>query len=230
MMCRILILILVYMGPLCRAAEKKEAAWALGEKSRAVLNGDSSVRKWRIVTETVHGSLQIPYRSKQIADFLRWVHAHPEEAQSRIDKELKNHPLRIQAVLKIKVEELKSGNSRMENDMQEALKAEKHPWIIFTLSEIKKVSIQALPEGGDTVIILHTSGLLQLAGVKKTVNLDFELTEATEQSVLLVSNSEFLMTSFDINPPKALFGLIKAHDNVDIHYEIELVEVAEATE
>jgi polyisoprenoid-binding protein YceI len=223
MMSRYLILLFLYLWPLGAIAQKNETVWTLGENSFAVLNGDSSIRKWRIATDVVHGSIHLPFSKEQVAHFVRWTREHPEAASSRIEKEFKNTPPKIQATLKIKINELKSGNTHMEKDMQEALKAKEYPWIVFTLSDVNKVSVQ--PREDESVgIILHTTGLLQLAGAEKIVRLDFKLTPTLEKGVLLVSDSEFLMTSFDITPPRGLFGLIKARDKVDIHYEIQLVE------
>jgi hypothetical protein len=229
MMSRTLLLLLVCLRPLWSIAEEKERVWTLGDKSLAVLNGDSSIRKWRISSDAVHGSISLPFSPEEVADFVRWTREHPDEASSRIKKQLKENPPKIQATLKIKINELKSGNTHMEKDMQEALKAKEHPWIVFTLSDVNKVSVQ-LREDESVGIVLHTTGLLQLAGAEKIVNLDFELTPSLEKGVLLVSDSEFLMTSFNITPPRALFGLVKAHDKVDIHYEIQLVEAEPPSE
>lgn len=196
--------------------------WTLGDQSRALLEGDSTIRSWSVASDTVHGGIQLPWSAGEVDEFYRWVLQAPGEAAGQINTVLKAAPPAVRAELKIKVKELESGNDRMERDMREALKAGKHPWIVFTFTGVTNV-IDVSKQHREGCLVLRTTGSLRLAGVEKDVQLDFNLSPADNGGYLLVSQRTFRMTDFGITPPTALFGLLKAHDEVDIHYRIHLI-------
>ena len=201
-----------------------EVEWTLGDRSRAVLDGDSTLRSWSVESESVHGSVSLPWTADEVGRFTEWLRNQPEAAEKRIGKALETSPPGVRAVLKIKVEELKSGNERMERDMREALKAEKHPWIIYSFQKVRGVSVrQPDPRESPPSLILHTTGTLSLAGTENEVDLDFSLVPAEKGGYLLASQTTLQMSDFGVRPPTALFGLIKAHDEVDIQYRIHLL-------
>ncbi len=201
------------------------ADWSVGRQSRAVMNGDSTLHAWTVGADTVHGTVSLPWSSQEVSRFLCWIQNSPEEAREQLDPpRLPTVPL-VQAELRIRVTELKSENERMQRDLQNALRAEQFPWIVYKLSSISGVTLP--PAGANPrtpgLPVLHTTGSLSLSGTTKEVELSFYLTPADDGGYLLVSTQTFRMTEFGINPPRALFGLIKAHDEVNIHYRIHLV-------
>jgi hypothetical protein len=201
------------------------ADWAVGEHSRAVMNGESTVHTWTVGADSVHGEISLPWSEDQATSFLHWIREAPNQAREQLKEPLLRSLPPLQAELKIRITELRSENEKMQKDLQNALRADQFPWIVYKLSSISGVTLPpANAKPGDGLPpVLHTTGSLSLSGTTKDVDLAFHVTPADDGGYLLVSSKTFRMTDFGITPPRALFGLIKAHDEVDIHYSIHLV-------
>ncbi len=112
------------------------------------------------------------------------------------------------------VKELKSGKGAMDKNTYEALKQEKHPEVTYTLTKINKIT----PAGSGTYK-LSTSGNLTIAGTTRPVNM--EVTARTSGSGVAFSGEYPLkMTTYNVDPPTAVFGTIKTGDEVTIKFNV----------
>ncbi|MDQ7918129.1 YceI family protein [Mesonia sp. MT50] len=110
----------------------------------------------------------------------------------------------------LKAESLKSGKSLMDKKMYNALKTDKNPRIIFKGDEVEL--------NGDQVIF---KGKMTIAGETRSIEAPVKINYKNE--VLYVQGEKaFDLTSFKIDPPKAMLGTIKTGDEVVIHYNIQL--------
>lgn len=155
--------------------------------STLTVEGTSNVHDWDIKSDKQTGKLQLKITAEGIDEI------------SVLEFEL--HP-----------ENLKSGKSGMDRNTYKALKTDKHKKISFSLK--KTNSIKSL---GNNKYSVSVNGDLLIAGVKKPVDIQFEMTVAGNR-ITLLGNKKIKMTSFNIDPPKALMGTITTGDEVTVKF------------
>lgn len=109
----------------------------------------------------------------------------------------------------IPVKSIKSGKNGMDSKTYEALNADKTPSIQFQLNDIKSV------EAGK----ITATGVLTIAGTSKpvTVTGDYEM---QGNQIVIKGSQKLNMKNFNVSPPTAMFGAIKAGEEVTIDYEL----------
>ena len=112
----------------------------------------------------------------------------------------------------IPVEALRCGESKMDEKLQEALKMKAHPEIHFLLASAK-----ALPDGKRVLV----EGRLTIAGVERKVALIATLAPS-EAGVTVTASLPVEMTDYGVEPPTALFGMLKTGDQVVVHFSLVL--------
>lgn len=108
----------------------------------------------------------------------------------------------------IPVRSLKSGKGQLDKNAYEALEAGKHPTIHFTLKEVRQIT-------GEAII---ASGTLTIAGTTKPVKLEAKY-RVSGTSVKLEGDTMIRFTEFELDPPSAMFGAVKAGDEVQVTFQ-----------
>ena len=122
----------------------------------------------------------------------------------------------------IPVRELDCDNRRMNRDLRDALKADLHPEIRFDV--IRIILVPGNEASADTELepdpSITVEGHLSLAGVTRVVNLEVE--GDLDESLRLHGwgSLDLKMTDFDVEPPTALFGLVKARNEITIRFHL----------
>ena len=106
------------------------------------------------------------------------------------------------------VETLKSGKSGMDKNTFKALKSEENKNITFIS---KNVSINGNEVTAD--------GTLSIAGTSNNDSLTATCT-AIDGKVVCKGGTKFKMTTYNIDPPTAMFGSIKTGDDVEIIFDV----------
>jgi polyisoprenoid-binding protein YceI len=114
----------------------------------------------------------------------------------------------------VESESLKSGKSGMDKNTYKALDTDKHKEIVYQMTSVKSISKITSPANTYKVV---ATGNLTIAGHTNKVDLPFNLT-VNGSKVTLDGKYGMKMTSFGIEPPKALMGTIKTGDEIEIHY------------
>lgn len=114
------------------------------------------------------------------------------------------------------------GKSRMNKDFYEALKAEAYPTIRYELHDAQLISgVQAVRGKADAgPIKIAADGMLTIAGEQRPVHVVAEGQSLGEGLYRLTGSVPLRMTDFGVEPPTALLGLVKAHDDIEVHFEI----------
>lgn len=99
----------------------------------------------------------------------------------------------------------------MDNKTYDALKADKHPKITFTLAKaaISSSKVQA-------------SGQLTIAGATKTVSLNAESKADSNGNITFTGSYPIKMTDYGMEPPTAMMGAIKTGDEVTVKFQLTL--------
>ena len=124
------------------------------------------------------------------------------------------------ANIRIPVKEIHSGNSSMDENMYESLKAEAYPEITFSLlnASITNDSTHKL------------TGTLKIAGTEKIVDLDIVVRKKAGGVISASGTKKILMTDFGIKPPTFMFGALKTGNEVVVEFNIELKEIRLSTQ
>jgi hypothetical protein len=184
--------------------------------SRLWLEGSSTVHRFDCVARSIQGTA-----------FLNTI----EQLQSSADNpepdqppdgavEQENTPL-LHVQLEIPIRSFDCGHSRMNRDMYNALRSDTHEHIYFTFE-----NATALEKGAAVADTLfqngyspfRVDGTLNVAGVDRDVSLVIQGREEKEGKYRIRGQKGISMHDFDIEPPTALRGLIRANDHLTVFF------------
>lgn len=112
------------------------------------------------------------------------------------------------------VDGIKSGKGGMDNKTYDALNKKKYPNITFVLSEVTSINDSSLTATGD----------LTISGVTKPIQMEVEYEMLPDGSVLFKGTQHINMRDYDVDPPKAMFGAIKAGEEVDVIFDTKFIQ------
>ena len=118
--------------------------------------------------------------------------------------------------------------------MYEALKSKKFPNINYRLLEAERITDTAdlqnvYEEDGNgesnsdlnaNWMNIKTTGILEIAGVKDTTVVYVKGQVLDQNRFQVKGRKEIDMKSFDVKPPTALMGLIKADSELTVHFNV----------
>jgi hypothetical protein len=127
----------------------------------------------------------------------------------------------VSITVSIPVDALSCGKKAMDNDLYKALKIDQHPNIYYKLLDANlSESAPFVYDVEGEWMNIETRGVLEIAGVKDT-------TGVTVQGKLLENNrfrvkgsKEVNMDTFNIDPPTAMLGLIKADKELAVFFDV----------
>lgn len=123
-----------------------------------------------------------------------------------------------QLSLTVLTESLKGVKPGMAKTASEALKADKYKYILFTLTEVKDIT-----KKNNGVFELQALGDLIIAGTKRSVPINFNVT-INNNKVKLEGRTLLKMTDFNLTPPEALMGTIKAKNDIMLKFDTRFTE------
>jgi polyisoprenoid-binding protein YceI len=187
--------------PLIGIALITVAAMNANAQSRAVLAPASKI--WIEGTSNVH---DWKMEAKQIDAQIELDAAGLAAAPAKMLKSVK---------LTIPAKALKSEHDKMDENARKALKADKNPDIIYTLTSVSEVTGET--KDGFT---LKAAGTLNLAGVESAVNAEIVATRMADGTIKATGTVPVKMTAFQVKPPTAMLGTIRCGDEVKIKFDL----------
>jgi len=133
----------------------------------------------------------------------------------------------LNVLLKIPVKSFDCRHSRMNRDMYEALKSDKYDYITFEFEDASRLENdgsvpESLFEEGYQPFRIH--GVLNVAGVDRNVSLLVQGRTEGDARYHIKGQKEISMKDFEIDPPTALRGLIRAHDDLTVFFDLHVIE------
>lgn len=131
----------------------------------------------------------------------------------------------VEITISVPVRTLQCGKRAMNRDMFEALKAEQYPLIRYRLLESNLADTlgrDAEPPGEEagTWISIRARGVLTIAGVSDTTEVTVRGMQLENNRYRVNGSKELNMDTFDITPPSALMGLIRADKRLTVHVDV----------
>lgn len=170
-------------------------AMALAPESRLWLEGSSNVNRFTCRAEGLGRSIQVGEPSEV------WeITGLPEPLQ------------RIQ--LGVPVRSLRCGNRRMDRDLYRIMRTDEFPLMTFRLWTYHPMPP---PSAGDFTV--KAVGALGLAGRENLVVVTVRIERRSDGTVWVRGSKALRMSDFGIEPPSAMLGLIRAHDQVVVRFD-----------
>ena len=185
--------------------------------SQLVLEGSSNVTDWRCKGTTLEGRMDVAAplaRINNVIDRIEDGNIGPLMTNPAAAK----FP-QPEFRLRVPVSGLRCGNARMERDMYRSLRAGEHPSIEFRFTSLVG-GINHDIDGGRYHATI--AGILSLAGQSRQIRLDVEAQRIAPNRFRLRAKLPLRMTDFRITPPTALFGAIKAKDELSVKFDLVL--------
>jgi len=113
----------------------------------------------------------------------------------------------------VEVEQLKSGKKGMDENTYKALKSKSFKTIDYALVKVNSITASG------TNYTIETLGDLTIAGVTKRVNLTFTAV-ILGKKMILTGKHKIDMTTFNVEPPKALMGTIRTGKDVTVDFKV----------
>lgn len=124
---------------------------------------------------------------------------------------------RVDVRLTIPVRTLQCGNPRMERDMYDALRAGQHKNITFVFENVTSVEMVS-----PRTYEVGVEGILKLGGVERRKQLFVTIEHPSRMRFTLRGELPMRMSDFEVEPPVALMGLIRANDPITVRFTIPL--------
>ncbi len=125
---------------------------------------------------------------------------------------------RLNGRISVPVGAFDCGGSRMNRDMQDALKSDRYPNIVVAINGIEgAVSTSAR----NSWVRVTAVGTIDLAGVTRAVRIPARGRQTGPGRVEIAGQQALRMTDFDVDPPSGLMGLVRARNTVTARFEIK---------
>jgi polyisoprenoid-binding protein YceI len=178
------------------AAAQTTARVPVAPESKLWIEGTSTIHDWTCKATSMDAAIEIDAAAVQLA-------AAPPRMLKRVQ-------------VKVPVKALKCGHGGMDDNLYKALKADSDPQISYILA-----SFEPSAEGA-TEFTLRTVGTLLIAGRENKIEMDVAAVRLPDGTVKATGTVPIKMTDFGIKPPTAVFGRIKAGDNIKVKFELSV--------
>jgi polyisoprenoid-binding protein YceI len=102
--------------------------------------------------------------------------------------------------------------STMNNKTYKALKSDQFPTITFLLTQPVAVS------SGSTPLSVVAKGNLTIAGVTRSITIPIKISADGNKKITIAGAQQVKMTDYGVDPPTALFGMLKTGDAITISF------------
>jgi len=185
------------------------------------LQGTAGPRRWKCISKAVEGHLVSPVSAEQAREV--FAGAGSDRVTRLLEKAettAGGSTNMIRGLISLPAVSLKSGDAAMEADLLEALKADRHPDVVCEFTGIRDLRIVPPPE--HPTLALQASGRLTLAGATRPIEIELGVYRDGPYAYRVHGVHTICMSDFGITPPSALFGLIRAGDEVTITFNLVL--------
>jgi polyisoprenoid-binding protein YceI len=165
--------------------------------SKLWIEGTSNVHNWKCDATTLDAAIDIDGLAAQFA--------------ATAPKMLKK------VSVKVPVKSLKCGHDKMNDNLYKALKADDTSEISYIMATFESVAGETKDD-----FTLKTVGTLKIAGTESEVTMDVAATRLPDGTLTATGTVPIKMTAFGVKPPTAMFGAIKAGDEVKVKFELSI--------
>ena len=126
------------------------------------------------------------------------------------------------ASIKMRTQKFNCKNAKMNRDMHKALKADKFPQIQIALVETHFNPDQLKNGNSDHWYDVRAKVHLTITDVRRTQIIQAKYQKHSTNRFTLRGAKSLKMTDYGIEPPEALFGLIKVDDEITFNFNLDV--------
>lgn len=171
----------------------QQVTYTLQDSYEMRIDGDSNVKSWDAEIKEMDGELVLTGSENLTFETLAPEHF-------------------VSLSLNIPVENIESSSGGLTKNLHKYIKKDDHPYVTFELSNITSI------EKNDGTAQITATGVVNAAGKDHNAEMTVEASMNEQGAITFNGDTELLMTSFDIDPPTAVFGTIRAKDEIVISF------------
>lgn len=181
------------------------------------LKGSSTVNNWACAGNEIDVLFETRLTSGQFLPLVEGFLEGDKITDPDLPNQTEDDEEILQVFVQISPSLLDCGNARMERDLQKAVRADKHPLISYWFTGVEG-EVRRLPGAQHNVFEMEVRGIMVLANQPREVVHTAQVRIIDLDELEVSGRLPLKMTDFDIEPPKALLGLIRAHDSFEVFY------------
>jgi polyisoprenoid-binding protein YceI len=128
---------------------------------------------------------------------------------------------RLSLQVDIRVDGFECGKNKMNRDLQSALKSDNFPEITFLFDSAELLE---MPKHPNDPFLVDVKGSLTVAGETRDIHFETRAYYLDVDKVRAIGNTTIRMSDFNVEPPTALLGLIKADDELTVKFDLIATE------
>lgn len=184
-------------------AYSQQLSYYPSEESKLWIEGRSNVNEFECEANTYSGEATIYDEEEDESEF----------AQNVQD--------RLSLQVDIRVDGFECGKNKMNRDLQDALKSDNFPEITFLFDSAELLE---MPKHPDDPFLVDVKGSLTVAGETRDIHFETRAYYLDVDKVRAIGNTTIRMSDFNVEPPTALLGLIKADDELTVKFDLIATE------
>lgn len=150
-------------------------------------------------------------------------HTKDIEGQGHVVEQASYADVATQGAISVPVRSFDCGNRRMNRDLHDALRAEAHPTITFN---VNRIQAEQYAPSDDLPITVH--GSLTIGGAVRDVSFSGVAIHLPDSLFRFQGSLPLRMTDFGVDPPRAMLGLVRAHDPIVVRFDLQAMQILSA--
>ncbi len=179
---------------------------------------NSQLQKWVLVHGSslkIDGSTNVNHFTCEISNY-----SEPDTLTVHKNSNHKDQSLPFKGVLTLDVMNFNCHNAMMTKDLRKTLKEKEFPRFHIRFSSISSLpQLKAAQEAITGVVEI------ELAGVIKQFNVNYQLSLDAHNTIHLVGKRAVTFSDFNLQPPRKLGGMIQAKDKLDVEFHLLMKEI-----
>lgn len=206
-------LLLFGFGMLALPLPGENIRFGLNDQVEVRMVGSSNINRWECDGKKLELKTSLILNREDFQETLQraWEGEIPLPLRVREPSENEPPPFTLQ----VPVDSLNCPRRRMQQDLREAVKFGEHPYIRYELVEIRKITPV---DGEEAVVRVELAGSLYVAGVARKIVHEIKVARLDRETFQIHGQLDLKMTWFEMPPPTALLGLIKARDRFEVGF------------
>ncbi len=182
------------------------------------LSGDTNINRWEMSGTEVYGALEIEWPLERLESL--W-NAWREIDYAVASPSLDNAMLPVRISFRVPARSLQGRYPRMQKNLLEAIRASKHPFIFYEFIGLDGPPV--LTGSADSFVLdVPARGHLILAGKTNVIHHATRMHIHHLGHINLTGRLALNMSDYDVEPPVALFGLVKAYPEFEVDYRFPI--------